>query len=35
MHNTPIGIAWIFGVFTLIQGMNIFLYAQHGGTTMD
>jgi hypothetical protein len=24
MHNAPIGITWIFGVFTLVQGMNIF-----------
>jgi hypothetical protein len=31
----PHGITkFIIGDFTLIQGVNIFIYAQHGGTTI-
>jgi hypothetical protein len=34
IHNTHMGIWWIIGVYTLIKGVEILGYAQHGGITI-
>jgi len=33
-YTIPTWVAWIIGVSTLIQTMDILEYAQHGGTTI-